>query len=340
MIPEEKKAAVCRALQECLGVSEFEDVRRITRGLSSDLVFRIVVRGAPYLLRVMTQIDERMDPVRIFSSMIAASRTGITPVVRYANVEDGVSITDFVEAAPLSLAQGLALLPATLRDLHALPRFSKEFNYVTPHKYFIWRFREAGLLPAAELKEVFSRYEQLCATYPRVDSDMVSCHMDLKPENILFDGQRVWLVDWQAAFVNDRYFDLAVLVNFVAANEGDESLFLERYFGRRPNEYEIARFFLMRQFVHLFYTTVFLLLASAGKPMSLTEALPSFRDFHDRIWAGKVSLADNNTKILYGMVHWRRLQQNINHSRFSESLRVVSEHTRNTGVVQRLFPAA
>jgi thiamine kinase-like enzyme len=37
---------------------------------------------------------------------------------------------------------------------------------------------------------------------------MVSCHSDPKPENILFDGQRVWLVDWHAAIVNDRYFDL------------------------------------------------------------------------------------------------------------------------------------
>jgi hypothetical protein len=67
MIPEEKKAVVIRALQEAFGVTEFEDIRGITRGLSSDLLFRLVVQESPYLLRIMARIDERMDPNRIFA---------------------------------------------------------------------------------------------------------------------------------------------------------------------------------------------------------------------------------------------------------------------------------
>ena len=127
--------------------------------------------------------------------------------------------------------QALVQLPGTLRRLHALPPFPKAFNYVTAHNGFIWRFRKASLLPEGEIEEVFARYEQVCAAYPRLDSDMVSCHMDLKPENLLFDGQRLWLVDWQAAFVNDRYFDLAVAANFLVANDADELTYVERYFG-------------------------------------------------------------------------------------------------------------
>ena len=186
----------------------------------------------------MTRIDERMDPDRIFACMSTAARAGLTPCVRYSNAEDGISITDFVEAVPFPATQALVQLPGTLRRLHALPPFPKAFNYVTAHNGFIWRFRKASLLPKGEIEEVFTRYEQVCATYPRLDSDMVSCHMDLKPENILFDGQHVWLADWQAAFVNDRYFDLAVAANFLITNDADELTYLERYFGHRPNEYQ------------------------------------------------------------------------------------------------------
>jgi hypothetical protein len=82
MIPEEKNAAVARAIRETFGVSEFADIRRMTQGLSSDLVFRIIVRGAPYLLRIMTRIDERMDPNRIFACMRTAATAGLTPCVR------------------------------------------------------------------------------------------------------------------------------------------------------------------------------------------------------------------------------------------------------------------
>ena len=154
----------------------------------------------------------------------------MSPRVWYTNIEDGISITDFVETVPLPAAEALVLVPGTLRRLHALPPFPKAFNYVTAHNGFIWRFRKANLLAKDEVEEIFTRYEQVCAVYPRLDSDMVSSHSDLKPENILFDGQRVWLVDWQAAFVNDRYFDLAVVANFVVTNDADERSLSSRVF--------------------------------------------------------------------------------------------------------------
>jgi phosphotransferase family enzyme len=337
MIPEEKNAAVACAVRETFGVTEFADIRRMTKGLSSDLVFHIVVRGAPYLLRIMTRIDERMDPDRIFACMSIAATAGLTPCVRYSNAEDGISITDFVEAVPFPATQALTQLPGRLRCLHGLPRFPKAFNYVTAHNGFIWRFRKANLLPKDEIEEVFLRYEQVCATYARLDSDMVSCHMDLKPENILFDGQHVWLVDWQTAFVNDRYFDLAVAANFLLTNDADELTYLEQYFGQRPNEYQRARFFLMRQVVHMFYATVFLLLGSAGKPIDRSGKLPSFREFHRRIWAGEVNLADNDLKILYGGVHWEQLLQNVRQAQFEEALRIVSDE-HSGPEVPRLLP--
>ena len=75
MIPQEKSAAVWRGLDEAFGTRSVEDIRRMTRGLSSDLVLRIVVRGSPYLLRIMTRMDERNDPARVspFACMKAAA---------------------------------------------------------------------------------------------------------------------------------------------------------------------------------------------------------------------------------------------------------------------------
>jgi aminoglycoside phosphotransferase (APT) family kinase protein len=340
MIPQEKSAAVLRGLHEAFGATAIEDIRRMNQGLSSDLVFRIVVQGSPYLLRIMTRIDERMDPGRIFACMSAAAEAGLAPCVRYSNAEDGISITDFVEAVPFPATQALVQLPATLRRLHALPPFPKTFNYVTAHNVFIWRFRKAGLLPTGEVEEVFTRYEQVCAAYPRLDSDMVSCHSDLKPENILFDGQRVWLLGWQAAFVNDRYFDLAVAANFVVTNNAEEWTYLEQYFGQEPDEYQRARFFLMRQVVHMLSAAVFLLLGSAGKPISQSEKLPSFGDFHRRIWADEIDLADNDLKIVYGMVHWEQLLQNMRRTRFDEALGIVSERNTSREGVRLLLPSA
>jgi hypothetical protein len=325
MIPAEKNAGVARALRETFDVTEFDDIRRVTKGLSSDLVFRIVVKGSPFLLRIIPRMDERNDPVRIFTCMKAAAVAGLAPRVLYSNAEDGIAIIDLIEEVPLPATTALVLLPTTLQTLHRLPPFPKAFNYATAHNGFIWRFRTAGVLPQCEIEEVFRQYDQICAVYPRVDADLVSCHMDLKPENILYDGRRTWLADWTAASVNDRYFDLAIVANFVITSDADELTYLESYFGQRPDEYQRARFFLMRQVLHMFAATIFLLLGSAGKPINLSEKVPSFEEFHRRIWAGEVNLADNDLKIVYGMVHWEQLLRNMRQTRFEEALRIVSD---------------
>jgi hypothetical protein len=121
---------------------------------------------------------------------------------------------------------------------------------------------------------------------------MVSSLNDLKPENILFDGDRVWLVDWEAGFLNDRYLDLAVVANFVVTNHAEEDAYLRTYFGEAAGEYRLARFYLMRQLLPVFCPVVSMLSGLAATPIDSPERAPGFRDFHDRIWAGKVSLAE------------------------------------------------
>jgi len=340
MIPQEKTTVVARALLEAFGTSQIDDVQKMTRGLSSDLVFRIVVRGSPYLLRIMTRMDEINDPLRVFTCMKVAADAGLAPRVHYTNAEDGIAIIDWIDAVHFPLDEARVRLPATLRRLHALAPFPKAFNYVTAHRFFVWRLRAAGLLPTDEAEPVFHRYAQLCAVYPQLDEDVVSCHMDLKPENVLFDGKRVWLIDWMAAHRNDRYFDLSVVANFVIQNDADELTYLEQYFGQPPNAHQLARFFLMRQALHMLSAAVFLLLGSGGKPISQSADLPSFRDFHQRIWAGEIDLADNELKVVYGRVHWAKLCENTRHPRFDEAVRTVAEQNARLGNLRLLLPSA
>ena len=101
---------------------------------------------------------------------------------------------------------------------------------------YLQKFQAANILPKAESEEFFARYAELAAVYPHDDAEMVSSHNDLfKPDNILFDGQRVWLVDWEAAFLNDRYADLAVVANQVVTNDEEEVALSSRNIsGPRP----------------------------------------------------------------------------------------------------------
>jgi len=333
MIPQEKSEAVTRALREAFGVAEFEDISRISGGhYSLSLIFRIIVRGRPYLLKIITRAD---DPTRHYTSMKAAAEAGLAPRVWYTNVQDKISITDFVAAEPLPLSEALVRLPAVLRRLHALPSFGRApFNTTCTFllnkgpalEGYLQKFRTANLLSKTENEEFFARYAELAAVYPYDDAEMVSSHNDLfKPDNILFDGQRIWLVDWEAAFLNDRYADLAAIANQVVTNDAEEMVYLQEYFGTAPDPYQLARFHLMQQMTHLFYTMAFLSLRSDGKPIDWSGTVAEFRDYQRRMWVGEVDLVDKDVKIVYGRVHWERLRQNVRQARYNEALGIVSD---------------
>src|SRR5215470_17898913 len=167
MIPEAKKPAVERALQTAFGVTEFEDIRQLTEGLSSALIFRIVVRGRPYLLRVITRTDAIGDPTRLFACMKAGEDAGIAPRVWYTSVGDRVSITDFVNAKPFPRANALALIPKTIRTLHGLPPFPRTVNYFDTMNGLIKKLRAAKLLPESETTDTFELYARVFDVYPR-----------------------------------------------------------------------------------------------------------------------------------------------------------------------------
>ena len=333
MIPEEKAAAVTRGLREAFGVTEFEDIRTI-KDLASSLVFRVVVRGSPYLLKISTRTS---DPARHYACLNAAAEAGLTPRAWYTSIEDRLSITDFVETVPLPRAEALARIPRALRTLHALPPFPGVPNDINTscmflinggkaRDAFLQRWRAANVVPEGTGGELFARYGEIAAVYPHRDPEMVSSHNDLfKPDNALFDGRRLWLVDWEAAFLNDRYADLAAVANLVAEEEAEEALFLQEYFGQPPDEYQLARLFLMQQLAHVFYAMAFLFLGSSGRPIDWSDAVPAYGEFHRRIWAGEVNLSDNGTKIVYGRIHLQRLLDNSGQARYREALRIAAE---------------
>jgi hypothetical protein len=63
----------------------------------------------------------------------------------------------------------------------------------------------------------------------------------------------------------------------------------------------------MQQVAHMFYTMVFLLLGSSGKPIDWSETVPKFREFHQCMWSGEANFADNHMKTVYGRLHWEHL---------------------------------
>jgi aminoglycoside phosphotransferase (APT) family kinase protein len=327
VIPEAHLPAVSRALQSVFGTDAWDEIHQPTGGLSASLVYRIVVRGRPYLLRIISQ-QAWGDPSREFAAMQAGSDAGIAPRIHYASLEDRLLLTDFIQTQPYPADMALRMA-RVLGTLHALPPFPEPArgDYLTTMDGFVRRFQAANLLPEPSAAELFPRYAELIDAYRRLPADLVSCHNDVKPQNTLFDGDRVWLVDWEAAFLNERSVDLAIVANFFVPNEAAEQAYLAAYFGEPAGALRTARFHVMRQFLHMFYPALMcVMLAATGNPvqhLSLDDA-PSFDDFHRALISGEIPLISREDRLEYARVHLARFHRNLSSPRYAESLALLA----------------
>lgn len=311
--------AVSQALQQTFGTGEYDSLKQIHVGLSTALTYKMVVKSKPYILRVTTRTDAVSDPTHYYKCMMPAAEAGVAPRVLYAGIEDRISITDFIDAQPFTMDGARAMMPQLLKQLHALPPFPFRTNYLDVAKNFVQRIRTSNQLPA-ETEYLFTQFDRIIAAYPTDKSDWVSCHTDLKKDNILFDGNKVWLIDWEAAFLNDRYADIAAIGNFIFTTNEDETDFLTAYFGEAPTPYQSARFFLMQQIIHLFCFAMCAMQASGGAAIDISLPAPGFADFHNGLWEGSINLGDNMYKMQYALVHLRRYIDNLQLPRFEKAL--------------------
>lgn len=325
MIPEAKQPAVARALDQAFGVHEIEDIRPLTGGLSTARVFRIVVRNEPYLLRLTMPGAPAGDPAGQLASMQTAAEAGIAPHIWYVGADDGILIADFVDARPYPPDMAL-LVAQTLSRVHSLRGFQKPKvgSYFDAMDRLVSTFRAANPFPPDQIDELFRRYADLMKVYPRSDAELVASHNDVKPQNMMFDGARLWLVDWEAAFLNDRYVDLSISANFFVRDD-QEAAYLAAYFGAPATPYQQARFYLMRQALHVFYAAfLFVTAARAGTPIDPLATRPDFDDFHRGLISGEVDLAKPEAKVQYALVHLDAAQRQVQTRRFEEALALVA----------------
>lgn len=328
MIPESEHDAVKRALACVFAASPIDDISLLTGGLSTARVFRIVVRGKAYLLRlVMPGATAGSDPARQFACMRIAADAGIAPRVLYASVDDQLLLTDFVERKPYP-DDAAVRMAGTLRRLHSLQGFPTVLTYLDVMDGLVRRFRAASVLPERVLADFFRGYDEVSRVYPR-DRDLVACHNDLKSDNILFDGTRMWLVDWEAAFLNDRYADLAWASTFFVHDDATESAYLSAYFDGPVDEYARARFYLMRQLLHVFAVSLVLPAAArAGVPIDVDAELPDFHEFHRRWIQRRITLESMPERRDYALVHLRQTLGEMQSERFEAALAAVASSSR------------
>jgi thiamine kinase-like enzyme len=106
--------------------------------------------------------------------------------------------------------------------------------------------RRLGVAPPSAGAALLAQAARIEAAFARSPDPPVPCHNDLLPANVLFSDTRAWLLDFEYAGNNDRWFDLGNLsVNAALHTDAEEAL-LRRYLGGPPTARHRARLQLMK----------------------------------------------------------------------------------------------
>jgi hypothetical protein len=186
--------------------------------------------------------------------------------------------------------------------VQATPCFPFFVNYADIVARLFAHVRRTGLFAEGVLDSHVKRLEQLREAYDTGLAGLVSSHNDPVPSNILFDGERLWLIDWESAYRNDPLVDVAIVLDSLARSPELETVLLEAWLRRTPDEALWARLAVTRALTCLYYAGVVLSASAAASWMTGDTDLsaPTPAELQQAVRAGRLKPGAPQTKHVLG----------------------------------------
>jgi len=278
-------------------------ITRMAMGFSGAAVYRVDAGGQTFVLKITDQaapIDAWRRALRIQE---LAANASITPRIVHSDEEHRAIVTAFVVdesfAAilynPPTRDAALDLAAATLKRLHRMP--APDSEYRDPLK-----FLSTTLAPMATDAVVpsFARdaiQRLLAEKPPSSDRAMVLSHNDVNPTNLAYDGERVWLFDWDVAALNDPLYDLATLAMFFRMDDSACRRLLAAYDGESPAVLP-ERFLYNRRLVAVLCGA---LLVGGTEGAETLEDTPALGEIYRRMMSGALNIAAPEGRRAFGL---------------------------------------
>jgi hypothetical protein len=280
-----KHEAVRATLAAVLGTASPDAVMPISGGASGAQIFRIDAAGKQLVLRVEGVPSPLRNPHQYVSQRIAAE-AGVAPRIFYIDEEAGIAVTSFIVQQPLHSYPGgsralAGALGGLLRQVQAMPDFPIFVDYPDIVARLFAHVRQTGLFAEGLLDLHWERLSHIRQTLVWDPASLVSSHNDPVPRNVLFDGERLWLIDWESAYRNDPLVDVAIMLDNLAPTPELQAVLLHAWLGRAPETSLVDRLAMIRALTRLYYAGV-LLSASATQPRTAPDddlSVPTRADF-------------------------------------------------------------
>ena len=213
------------------------NVQPLSGGLTNTN-YTVEVDGTPYVVRIPGASTELLavDRANEYHNTKAAAEAGVTPKIAHYLHDFNVMVLEFIHGETMSIPRlqgpGMpARMAASLKKLHAGPRFLHDFNMFRLTEFYLKIVDEHQVRIPDGYRGYMPRVARIEAAMARHPLPTVPCHNDLLAENYIDDGQMLWLIDFEYSGNNDPTFELG---NTCQEQQFDEPRLIEMcaaYFG-------------------------------------------------------------------------------------------------------------
>ena len=200
--------------------------------------YTVEVDGTPYVVRIPGASTELLavDRANEYHNTKAAAEAGVTPKIAHYLHDFNVMALEFIHGETMSIPRlqrpGMpARMAASLKKLHAGPRFLHDFNMFRLTEFYLKIVDERQVRIPDGYRSYMPKVARIEAAMAHHPLPTVPCHNDLLAENYIDDGQTLWLIDFEYSGNNDPTFELG---NTCQEQQFDEPRLVEMcaaYFG-------------------------------------------------------------------------------------------------------------
>ena len=215
------------------------------KGGMSNYTYLVYIKDTPYVIRIIGDGGEPLvNPTTEKKHIQLVQPLHLNSEVVYFDTKTGVKVSKYIEGTPLSVEMDESDYPKVARALKTLHQ---------------------AHLPGVDygLKERLRRYEKLLKNPPsslyyalkmqwlKMYDDYfgklpkVLCHGDAQRSNLVKSDDKIYLLDWEFAGLNDPYYDIASFGNI---DFKDAEKLLTFYLERTPTAFELSHIRFYRMF--------------------------------------------------------------------------------------------